>query len=52
MLIVTHEMSFAFKVSNRIIFMEKGQIIHDDNPDVLKNSDDKRLQQFLNQNEH
>ena len=52
MLIVTHEMSFAFKVSNRIIFMEKGKIIHDDNPDVLKNSDDKRLQQFLNQNEH
>ena len=52
MLIVTHEMSFAFKVSNRIIFMEKGQIIHDDSPDILKNCDDKRLQQFLNQSEH
>ena len=51
MLIVTHEMSFAFKVSNRILFMEEGQIIHDDSPNVLKNSDDKRLQQFLNQNE-
>ena len=51
MLIVTHEMSFAFKVSNRILFMEEGQIIHDDLPNVLKNSDDKRLQQFLNQNE-
>ena len=51
MLIVTHEMSFAFKVSNRILFMEEGQIIHDDAPNVLKNSDDKRLQQFLNQNE-
>ena len=52
MLIVTHEMSFAFKVSNRIIFMEKGQIIHDDSPDILKNCDDKRIQQFLNQSEH
>lgn len=51
MLIVTHEMSFAFKVSNRILFMEEGQIIHDNAPNVLKNSNDKRLQQFLNQNE-
>lgn len=52
MLIVTHEMSFAFKVSNRIVFMEHGEIIHDKSPDVLRNSNDKRLQQFLSQSEH
>ena len=52
MLIVTHEMSFAFKVSNRIIFMENGEIIHDDSPDAIRKSSDKRLQQFLNQCEH
>lgn len=52
MLIVTHEMSFAFKVSNRIIFMEDGEIIHDDSPDAIRKSSDKRLQQFLNQCEH
>lgn len=52
MLIVTHEMSFAFKVSNRIIFMEQGEITHDEAPEVLRKSDDKRLQQFLSQSEH
>lgn len=52
MLIVTHEMSFAFKVSNRIIFMEHGEIIHDETPELLRASDDKRLQQFLSQNVH
>lgn len=52
MLIVTHELSFAFKVSNRIIFMEHGEIVHDKAPEQLRALDNRRLQQFLNQSEH
>ncbi|PLV17833.1 amino acid ABC transporter ATP-binding protein [Pseudomonas guariconensis] len=33
MLIVTHEMSFARRVSNRVIFMEQGRIIEDSPPE-------------------
>ncbi|WP_443020760.1 amino acid ABC transporter ATP-binding protein, partial [Shigella flexneri] len=32
MVIVTHEMNFAFKVSDRIVFMEKGRVVCDDTP--------------------
>ncbi|MEJ1266829.1 hypothetical protein WDV93_02310 [Pantoea ananatis] len=32
MVIVTHEMNFAFKVSDRIVFMEKGRVVCDDAP--------------------
>ncbi|WEL57545.1 amino acid ABC transporter ATP-binding protein [Pseudomonas kermanshahensis] len=33
MLIVTHEMSFARQVSDRVIFMEQGRIIEDSHPE-------------------
>ena len=35
MLIVTHEMSFARDVSDRVIFMDGGLIVEDDTPDVI-----------------
>ena len=35
MLIVTHEMSFARDVSDRVIFMEKGRIVEQDEPGVI-----------------
>ena len=38
MLIVTHEMGFAQKVADRIIFMDKGNIIEEATPDVFLNS--------------
>lgn len=47
MVIVTHEMSFAFKVSNRVVFMEKGQIVYDATPEELQNTSDERLDSFL-----
>lgn len=47
MIIVTHEMRFAFEVSDRIIFMENGHIVHDASPDVLRQSTDTRLSRFL-----
>ena len=33
MLIVTHEMNFARQVANRIVFMDKGQIIEQAKPE-------------------
>lgn len=47
MVIVTHEMSFAREVSDRIVFMDKGVVVMDDKPDVLFESDHTRIQNFL-----
>ncbi|HBR34586.1 MAG TPA: glutamine ABC transporter ATP-binding protein, partial [Firmicutes bacterium] len=35
MMVVTHEMSFARDVADRVIFMDKGQIVEEGNPDTL-----------------
>ena len=35
MLVVTHEMGFAHRVSTRIIFMDEGQILEDESPEVF-----------------
>jgi len=47
MVIVTHEMSFAREVSNRIIFMEKGVIVEDTTPEELFASQNERTREFL-----
>ncbi len=48
MLVVTHEMGFAKEVSNRIIFMEKGNILEDGPPDQLfYNPKHQRTREFL-----
>ncbi len=47
MLIVTHEMNFAFKVSDRIIFMEKGRVVCDDTPQRLRDGRHPRVEAFL-----
>lgn len=47
MVIVTHEMNFAFKVSDRIVFMEKGRVVCDEAPDVLKSGRFSRVDSFL-----
>jgi polar amino acid transport system ATP-binding protein len=47
MVIVTHEMSFAKEVSNRIIFMENGVIVEDGTPEELFNSTNQRTKEFL-----
>ena len=49
MLIVTHEMGFAQKVADRIIFMDKGNIIEEAVPDVFfKQPTTERAKAFLN----
>ncbi|MGN0093421.1 MAG: amino acid ABC transporter ATP-binding protein [Methanobrevibacter sp.] len=47
MVIVTHEMSFARKVADRIIFLEDGDIIIEGTPDEVFNSDNPRIINFL-----
>ena len=48
MMCVTHEMGFARKVANRVIFMDKGLIVEDDSKDAFFNNPrSERAQQFL-----
>ncbi|BAV02279.1 MULTISPECIES: amino acid ABC transporter ATP-binding protein [Lactococcus] len=48
MLIVTHEMGFARKVANRVMFTDAGVILEDGKPeDIFENPQHPRLQDFL-----
>ena len=50
MLVVTHEMGFARKVANRVIFMDEGQIVEQNNPnDFFNNPQSDRTKLFLSQ---
>ena len=48
MLVVTHEMGFAKEVSDRVVFMDQGEIIEDAPPEKLfNNPDHPRIKAFL-----
>ena len=47
MVIVTHEMNFAFGVSDRIVFMEKGRVVVDEAPALLRSGSNARVTDFL-----
>ena len=47
-IIVTHEMKTVQHVSDRVIFLDEGQIIYDGSPSEMKNSQHKTVLQFLN----
>jgi general L-amino acid transport system ATP-binding protein len=50
MLCVTHEMGFARQVANRVIFMDEGQIIEQNEPkEFFDNPQSPRTQLFLSQ---
>lgn len=50
MLCVTHEMGFAKKVADRVIFMDGGQIVEENNPEeFFNNPQNERTQLFLSQ---
>ncbi len=50
MLCVTHEMGFAKKVANRVIFMDAGQIIEQNDPhEFFDNPQNERTKLFLSQ---
>jgi general L-amino acid transport system ATP-binding protein len=50
MIVVTHEMGFAKTVANRVIFMDEGQIIEQNEPDeFFNNPQSDRTKLFLSQ---
>ncbi len=50
MICVTHEMGFARKVANRVIFMDGGEIIEQNEPEeFFNNPQSERTQKFLSQ---
>ncbi len=50
MLVVTHEMGFAKKVADSIIFMDEGEIIEQNNPKTFfNNPENERTKLFLSQ---
>lgn len=48
MIIVTHEMQFALKISDKIAFMDSGEIVFLQTPDELRKNDDPRIRRFIN----
>ena len=49
MVVVTHEMGFAREVSNKVIFMDKGEVVEtsEDPEDFFQNPKEERSKQFL-----
>lgn len=49
MVVVTHEMAFARNVSNRIIFLDEGEVICDSDTDsFFNNQKNERIKRFIN----
>jgi polar amino acid transport system ATP-binding protein len=49
MIVVTHEMGFAKEVADKVVFIDKGQIVESGNPkQVLDNPKEARTKAFLN----
>jgi len=48
MLVVTHELGFAYHVANRVLFLDQGRIVEQGEPrQVLKSPDSTRMREFL-----
>ena len=47
MIVVTHEMTFAHDVSDKVIFMDQGVIAEEGAPSILDNPSSDRLKSFL-----
>ncbi len=48
MVVVTHELSFAKNISNKVLFIDKGQVIENtDSKSFFENSQNERVKQFL-----
>lgn len=49
MIVITHEMNFARRVADRVVFMADGQIVETGTPDeFFDHPQTKRAQDFLN----
>jgi len=45
--VITHDMSSAYRTAHRIIMLYKGEVIAQGTPEEIKNSQDKFVQQFI-----
>ena len=53
MVIVTHEMTFARDVADRVVFMDGGVVVEEGTPDeVFNNPKTARMKEFLSQREN
>jgi len=53
MVVVTHEMSFAREVADRVIFIDEGRIVEEGSPvQIFSNPQEKRTQTFLSRLSH
>ena len=49
MIVVTHEMGFARRVANRVVFMEEGRVLEEgDSETIFTSPKEKRTQEFIN----
>ncbi len=48
MIVVTHNMDFARKVADKVIFLENGQVIFDGESKEFFENKNRRIQDFLN----
>ena len=49
MIVVTHEMGFARRVANKVVFMEEGRVLEEGDPETIFTSPkEKRTQEFIN----
>ena len=48
MIIVTHEMAFAKKISDKVLFMDNGEVIEFGDPNEVFSSNNERTKAFLN----
>ena len=49
MVVVTHEMNFARRVADRVIFMDSGRILEENSPDeFFDHPQNERAKAFLN----
>jgi ABC-type polar amino acid transport system ATPase subunit len=47
MMVVTHEMNFAFEVADRIVFMDQGRIVEEGPPAAFRPASNPRARDFL-----
>ncbi|URZ18399.1 amino acid ABC transporter ATP-binding protein [Clostridium felsineum] len=48
MIVVTHEMSFAYDIANKIVFMEDGVVVEEGTPnEIFRNAKEERTRKFL-----
>ena len=53
MIIVTHEMQFAYDVSSKVIFLDKGKILEEGTPkEVFDETKNQRTKDFLKRFKH